>query len=224
MKWTLLYFDDQLDNIEAMTELLSDKFHVIATQDVNSYSKLMDEHRPHAFLLDVHMPNMDGYTLYTKIQEHPHYNGCPIIFISGDQSIESRLKSHDMGAIDYISRELRVEELVVRLINKIKLHQLTALKLEVGNLSVDLETFKVVVDDEIVDLTLLEMRILGVLFRNYPESVTRAELIKKIWGDVVVKQGTVDTHITTLRPKLKNWDHTIKVREDNILIQLKKPQ
>ena len=224
MKWTLLYFDDQLDNIEAMTELLSDRFHVIATQDVNNYSKLMDEHRPHAFLLDVHMPQMDGYTLYTKIQEHSQYNGCPIIFISGDQSLESRLKSQDMGAIDYISRELRVEELVVRLINKIKLHQLTALKLEVGNLNVDLETFKVVVDDEIIDLTLLEMRILGVLFRNYPESVTRAELIKKIWGDEVVKQGTVDTHITTLRPKLKSWDHTIKVREDNILIQLRKPQ
>lgn len=220
-KWTLLYFDDQLENIECMKEILSDKFDVIGTSDLNSYSKLMEEHRPQAFLLDVHMPQMDGYTLYSKIQEHPLYNGCPIIFISGDQSMESRLKSQDMGAIDYIPRELRVEELIVRLINKIKLHQQTALRLEVGNLMIDLETFKVSLDDENIDLTLLEMRILGVLFRSFPTKVSRTELIEKIWGNAPVKQGTVDTHITTMRPKLKNWDHTIKVREDNILIQLR---
>jgi DNA-binding response OmpR family regulator len=77
------------------------------------------------------------------------------------------------------------------------------------------------VDGESIDLTLLEMRLLGILLRSFPQAITRAEVIRKIWGDEIVKPGTINTHIANLRPKIEKWNHKIKIREDNILIQPK---
>ena len=221
MKWTLIYFDDQPHNIQCMTDFLSDKFEVVGSTDPTTYAAILNKHQPHAFLLDVHMPVMDGYDLYQKIVEHPGYNGCPIIFISGDLSDENRMKSHDKGAIDFLPRSLKPEEIATRVVSKVKLHMQTSLKLTVGNLTMDLESLKVYINGHIIDLTLLEMRILGTLLRSYPTNITRGELLQKIWGEENIKPGTINTHITNLKPKIKDWEYSIKSKSEKILIQLK---
>ena len=221
MKWTVLYFDDQVVNIEVYRELLEDNFEVIGTHDAREYDKLLNEHQPHAIMLDVHMPIMDGHLLYEKIVSHPRYNDCPIFFISGDISDENKVRSYQSGAVDFISREVRSEELIIRLKNKIKLYQQMTTKLGLGNLNLDAESLELAIGDEVQSVTMLEMRILGVLLRSWPEVLSRAGLIKKIWGEESVKPGTINTHITNLRPKIEKWDHTIKIRDDQVIIQKK---
>lgn len=221
MKWTIVYFDDQVSNIEAMSELLSGKFDVIGCNIPTHYPQFVEKYRPHAYLLDVHMPQMDGYGLYDKLITHPLYNGCPIIFISGDLSDENRIRSHISGAIDFLPRNLKSEELMTRLMSKVRLHQQTALKLVLGNLMMDIEALKVYVDQKMIDLTLLEMRILGTILRSYPEALTRSALIKKIWGEENIKPGTINTHITNLKPKINAWNHTIRFKEERVLLEPK---
>lgn len=80
---------------------------------------------------------------------------------------------------------------------------------------------KATVNGQLADLTLLELRILSNILRSYPESLTRSELIFKVWGNDTVKPGTINTHLTNLKPKIEKWDHVIKVREENILVQKK---
>lgn len=221
MKWTLLYFDDQIQNIEAFKEFLSEKFNVIGCNDATQFGSLLEENNPHIILLDVHMPILDGHALYKSISEHPLYNGCPIIFISGDQSDENKLRSFEKGGIDFLPRDLKIEEIAIRLVNKAKLFSQISTSLELGNLTVDVKSMKSTIAGKNVDLTLLELRMLSNILRSYPQTLTRAELIQKVWGTNSVKVGTINTHLTNLKPKIECWNHQIKVREENIIVQKK---
>lgn len=221
MKWTLVYFDDQIQNIEAFKDLLEENFHVVGCNDATKFSQVLHENHPHAFLLDVHMPFMDGHQLYENIINHPLYNGCPVFFISGDQSEENKLRSYKSGGLDFLDRTLGFDELIIRLSNKIKFYLQMSTKLELGNLSINVEALKITINGEQADITLLEMRILSNLLRAYPMALTRNDLILKIWGNEVIKPGTINTHITNLRPKIEPWDHILKIRDENLLIQKK---
>jgi DNA-binding response OmpR family regulator len=221
MKWTLIYFDDQQANIECFSELLAEDFNVIGCLDASKYSDLLTHHYPHAILLDVHMPVLDGHTLYKKISEHPLYNDCPVIFISGDQSDENKIKSYEGGGIDFLSRNIKTEEISARLTSKIKFFLARSTNLELGNLEVDVSTMKATIEGKTLDLTLLELRILSHILRTFPQNLTRQGLIKKVWGNEIVKPGTINTHLTNLKPKIESWDHQIKVREENLLVMKK---
>lgn len=221
MKWTLVYFDDQLPNIECFKELLSDDFNVIGCNDVTAFPQILQNYYPHIILLDVHMPVLDGHALYKKISEHPLYNNCPVVFISGDQSDENKIKSYEGGGIDFLPRDLSVEEIIVRLTNKVRFFTDRSTNLELGNLEVDLKNMKAVIDGQNLELTLLELRMLSSILREYPRTLSREDLIRKIWGNDSVKPGTVNTHLTNLKPKIETWDHQIKVRDENILLQKK---
>lgn len=218
MKWTILYFDDQMANIECYQELLSEKFEVIGCLEARKYSQLLNDHYPHAILLDVHMPELDGHMLYKEITNHPFYNGCPIIFISGDQSDENKIKSYTEGGVDFLPRDIKTDEIAIRIMNKIKFFLQTSTNLEVGNLILDMKAMKATINEKFVDLTLLELRMLSHLLRVFPENISRKDLIQRVWGNESVKPGTINTHLTNLKPKIEEWDYFIKVREENILI------
>jgi DNA-binding response OmpR family regulator len=221
MKWTLVYFDDQIENIEAFTELLGDTFEVIGCTDSTFFSDILERYNPHSILLDVHMPVIDGHDLYEKITKHLLYNDCPVIFISGDQSDKNKLKSYTGGAIDFLPRDISPDEIIARLTNKVKFYLQISTNLNLGNLSVDVKTMSAKVAGKNLDLTLLELRMLSSILRAYPTSLTRIELIEKVWGNSSVKAGTINTHLTNLKPKIKNWDHQLKVRDESIVLQSK---
>ena len=218
MKLTLIYIDDQAENIECFSELLAEKFRVVGTTDVNDCENLLINNFPHAILLDVHMPQKNGYVLYQEIIKNPLYNNCPIFFISGDPSDEIKIRSFQEGAVDFLPRDINCEEMVVRLINKINVYLQVSTKLKLGNLSLDFESLKAQIDEKNVELTLLEFRLLGNILRAFPSKISRQELILKVWGNGSIKPGTVNTHLTNLKPKITEWNYQIKVREDLVLL------
>ena len=219
MIYNIVYFDDDVLNIEAYKLMLQSKFNIMGFSDGNQHPQIMEEHYPHAFLIDIHMPMIDGFNLYKKIIAHPRYNGCPIFFISGDQSDINKIRSYEEGALDFLPRTISEEELVLRLTNKIQLFFKMSTNISLGNLRIDAQTFKVFVNEKLVDLTLIEMRMLSVLLRNFPEAISKKNVLKQIWGDEAVKSGTINTHLTNLRSKVDGWTHAIKVKEELISIQ-----
>lgn len=221
-RWKLVYFDDDKNQIEVLKEVLSDRFRLEGTHDPDRFEEFIQTN-PDLILIDVHMPVVSGYELYCKIQNSPYYNGCPLMFISGDTSPENTLKSHQLGANDFLSRDLELSELGARIANKIKLYRKSALKISIDNLCLDLEMFCAYVDDQMISLTLNEIKILGVILRNFPKVYTRDAIISKIWGEELVKPGTVNAHLSVLNSKLKNWTYELKFKRDEVLV-LKKEQ
>ncbi len=224
MKWTIVYFDDQRDNIESLALFLQERFHVVGCLEALNYAEILNCYNPQLLLLDVHMPILDGHALYQKISEHPSYNGCPVVFISGDESDENKFKSYSEGGVDFLTREIRPEEVELRLTNKIRFFIERLTNLEHGNLQLDLKTMYATIDGKNVDLTLLEFRILGHILRSLPHRLTREDLIKKIWGSITVKPGTINTHLTNLKPKLEHWNYQVKVRDEHIILINKRDQ
>lgn len=140
------------------------------------------------------------------------------MFISDDSNPESQIKSYLLGVDDFLLRDLELSELSARLVNKIKLHRRTALKITIGNLSLDLEKFCVFLDGEMVALSLNELRILGVILRSYPKVCTRNNVISKIWGSEPIKPSTINAHMSILNSKLKSWNYELKCKRDQLLV------
>lgn len=216
-RWRIVYFDDQIDLIDCMKDVLADRFNLEGTTDLSQFETHLVTN-PDLILIDVHMPVMSGYELYYKIQKSSFYNDCPIMFISGDVSPENELKSHMLGADDFLPRSLELSELSARLVNKIKLHRRNSLKITVENLSLDLELFCIFLNEQRISLTLNELKILGVILRLFPKTFTKEHLIEKIWGDEPIKPGNVNAHLSVLNSKLKDWPYEIKCKKDQILV------
>ncbi len=218
MKWNLVVFDDEPNSIENFEQTLAGDFHVFGCQDPSKFSAVLERVYPHALLVDVHLPAINGHTLLQHILAHPKYNGCPVFFISADPSDEVKLKSYQEGAMDFFHRTIGREELVLRITNKIRYFVDRSTTLELGNLDIDATTLRASISGSPIDLTLLELRLLSHIVRAFPRSLGREELIEKIWGRDPVKPGTINTHLTNLKPKLEAWDYLIRVRADNILL------
>jgi DNA-binding response OmpR family regulator len=217
MKYNLVYFDDQIQNLECYQALLKDKFNVVGCNDTKNYAEVLKANRPHALMVDLHMPEVDGIELFKLIQDSDHYNGCPIFFISGDISTESRLKTYQTGGIDFFERNLKHEEITARLENKIRLFLQGANVLELGNLKLDTNSYIAQINYKNVDLTLLEMRLLGLILRSPSFVISKKELIERIW-DSETKEGKVYVHLSNLGQKLWSWNHQIKVKGDVVSI------
>jgi DNA-binding response OmpR family regulator len=163
------------------------------------------------------MPGIDGIDLLKKIETSDHYNGCPIFFISGDVSLESRIKTYETGGIDFFDRSLTEHEIVTRLINKIKLFQAGASVLEVGNLRIDTTSHVVQIAGRVIDLTMVEMRLLGLILRTFPSEISKREIMAKIWENDP-KDGKLSVHLSNLGNKLWGWNHQIRVKGDAISV------
>jgi DNA-binding response OmpR family regulator len=211
MKFNITYFDDHLDNIECYQELFEDDFLITGHTNSADYEEALKLTRPHGILLDLHMPTLDGLELYGKIIVSDHYNGCPIFFISGDASNDSRLKMIQTGGVDVFSRTINCSELKVRLSNKIKLFLQGHTVIDVDNLTLDTSLFTLSVNQVPVDLTLIEMRILSIVIRQIPKSIPKEQLMVQIWGDSKA-QGKLNVHLSNLKIKLQGWSHEIKIR------------
>lgn len=217
MKFQIVYFDDQIQNIEAYQAVYRDTFNIAGYTDPAEYSQVLAIHKPHGILLDLHMPKLDGLALYSRITNCPSYNGCPIFFISGDVSDESRLKSIQSGAIDFFTRTISKEELAVRMVNKIKMYLQGSALIDIGNLQLNSESFNILVNGKPSDLTLIETRILISLIKALPDAVDKDELILKIWGESSTK-GKINVHLSNMKIKLRDWNHEIRVKGNALSI------
>ncbi|HLT22975.1 MAG TPA: response regulator [Bacteriovoracaceae bacterium] len=216
-RWRIVYFDDNECQIDVLKDTLCDRFNLTGTSDISKYEELLEQN-PDLILIDVHMPGIDGFELFELVKKSHHYNDCPIVFISGDISPENQLKSHKLGADDFLTRDLELSELSARLVNKIKLHRRSALKITIDNLSLDLEMFCVYVNEDTISLTLNELKVLGVILRKFPKVCNRATILNQVWGAGPVKPAIVNSHMSVLNSKLRDWTYELKFKKDQVFV------
>ena len=109
--------DDARDNLRSYNELLSPTFNLELIQNPLDLLGFLGKTETDLIILDLHMPNMNGFELYEKFKNsHPD---LPVIFLSGDPSEESIIKGLNLGADDFIVKPVSLRELVARIKNKI---------------------------------------------------------------------------------------------------------
>jgi len=195
----LLVEDDELigESIKNYLELNDNK--------VDYYSnplKVLEEVYPDhydIFLIDINMPDMNGYELYEELKKYA--NDVPIIFITAYSDIEHIEKAFELGAADYIKKpfdlkelELRIKRLVFKNTNEIKITE---------NYTFDLGKLKLLYKGEEVELTQNEKFFLETLVKNIGKVVEIDKLKDYVWDGKEICDNTIRTQVKKLRSKLK---------------------
>jgi len=110
----ILIVDDSINNIELLSEILDDDYEVLFAISGGKALKMATELLPDLILLDVVMPEMDGYQIINLLKNNRNTAHIPVIFISAKSSTEDMLKGFKLGAVDYISKPFAAEEVSVR--------------------------------------------------------------------------------------------------------------
>ena len=168
-------------------------------------------------LLDVMLPKVDGIEVCQRIREK---SNVPIIMLTAKGEVEDRIIGLELGADDYLVKPFSPRELVARaraLLRRVHADSEPQREvLEFGELTIDVSGHKVLVNNEEIDLTASEFKLLTTLSR-YPGRVySRMELVEKVLGyDFEGYERTIDSHVKNLRAKIGDnprnpkWLHTV---------------
>ncbi|MFD2214621.1 response regulator transcription factor [Metabacillus endolithicus] len=216
MSRTILIVDDQPE----ITELLSlylkkEGFHIIEAHDGMDAFQLIAKEQIDLMLVDIMMPIIDGYQLIKKVRETIQ---IPIIIISAKQEDQDKIEGLSLGADDFIQKPFnplevvaRVQALLRRSYNysleaKTQLEDHELRKKVVGNLTLDENSFSIIKQEMVIQLTKIEYRILEMLM-DYPGRVfTKQQIFERAWNDYYIggeEDNTINVHISKLREKIE---------------------
>ena len=175
------------------------------TNNIKSTKDYLEYNKPSLIILDVTLPDGNGFDLYKN--ELSKMN-IPVIFLTACDTEENIVSALNMGASDYITKPFRTLELIAR-INKI-LHKKT---IKIKDITIDMNKMIVTKNNEIINLTTLEYKILNLLIENINKVVTRERIIDSIWewtrNDV--NDNTITVYMKRIREKL-NSDIIITIK------------
>ena len=155
--------------------------------------------RPDLIILDIMLPDMDGYTILTKIREIDEK--IPVLIVSAKSDEISAVKGLNKGADDYISKPFSVLELIARIKTNIRRANLY-IKSQKGFV-IDNNVYKIFFEGRDLGLTLKEFKLLKILIAHAGVTVEREELFREVWGENFMGETrTLDIHISQLRDKI----------------------
>lgn len=172
----------------------------------SEFWEAISEKVPSLVLLDIMLPEEDGFSILKKLRAAPATKRLPIIMLTAKGSEYDIVRGLDIGADDYIPKPFRMMELLSRIRALLRRSGANDGRMEeyrVGNLYVNPTRHEVQVDGKDVVLTLKEFELLNLLISRQGIVFTRAQLLDEIWGyGFDGESRTVDVHVRTLRQKL----------------------
>ncbi len=160
---------------------------------------------PDLVILDIMLPGMNGLDVYRAMKASPMTEHIPVLFLTARAQLEDRLTGLQLGADDYITKPFSIKELVLRVRNILARANAGAAQLTVrcGGLMLDKNTLRASLQDEALDLTTAEFKLLAYLMERQGKVQDRYELQKVLFGYADTTQSrALDTHIKRLRQKL----------------------
>ena len=199
---TILIVEDNEAIIKGLKYLLEqEQFQVIACKSIEETMNIIGKQDIDLVVLDITLPDGSGYELCEYIKK---YTNTPIIFLTAREEEQDVVKGLDMGAEDYIIKPFRNRELVSRINNVLRRFNTESNKITYKNIQINLEEKTACVNGIDIGLTALEYKILVLLFMNIGKTVTREQILEKIW-DVAgnfVNDNTLTVYIKRIRNKL----------------------
>jgi DNA-binding response OmpR family regulator len=167
-------------------------------------------------VLDLMLPGMDGIDLCRKLRDEAQRD-TPILMLTARDTLGDKIAGLDAGADDYLVKPFEIRELEARIRALIRRRrgQITPEALQVGDLSLDTGTLTVKRAGETLSLTPICLKILTVLMRASPRVVSRRDIEREVWGDVLPDSDTLRSHLYNLRktidkPFSKPLLHTVQ--------------
>lgn len=211
MKGKILVIEDEAPIREMLGYTLMKEGYVFReAADVEQARPLLASEKPDLVLLDWMLPGMNGADYARRIRNNPDTRDIPIIMLTARGEEADKIRGLDTGADDYVTKPFSTRELLARIraVMRRTKNMNDGGIISVKGLSLDPETFRVTADEQTVDISPTEFRLLH-FFITHPERVyTRDQLLDQVWGqNVYVEERTVDVHIRRLRKTLEPYDY-----------------
>jgi DNA-binding response OmpR family regulator len=168
-----------------------------------------------AVILDVMLPGINGFEICEKIRKEAK-SDVPIIMLTARDQIADKLQGFNNGADDYLAKPFNPDELIARLQSMVRRHrgEFDSKALKVGDLVFDLGTMEVTRGNQKLKVSPTGLQILKVLMKKSPEIVTKDQLAKQLWGDLIPDSDVLRSHLYILRktidkPFSKQLLHTL---------------
>ena len=124
-KFTVLVVDDEPNNLEVLGELLNTEYRVLVANNAETGLTLALSQRPDLILLDILMPNLNGFDACSLLKSSPKTQHIPIIFLTALDDIKDKVRGLELGAVDYVTKPFQLQELLSRINVSLKISQLT---------------------------------------------------------------------------------------------------
>lgn len=209
-KTTILVADDDPQLLRLITRNLQlEGYEVLAASDGQQALDMTEAHAPDLMLLDVMMPQMDGFTVAERVRE---FSAVPIIIVTARGQDQDKIRGLDAGADDYLTKPFSVDELLARVRAVLRRSRLSApesgqaarAKMTIGGLTVDFGQHVVTMQGKEVPLTPIEYRLLSYLIQNAGRVVTHDLLLEHVWGQEYAGEShLLQVNMNRLRRKIE---------------------
>ena len=203
-----------VDDDKAINELIKVNLELQGYEVVQAFNgtegfALAKQEMPSLIVLDVMMPEVDGYTVAQRIRQCPEIAETPIIMLTALNELNDKVTGFNIGVDDYLTKPFEVEELLVRVRALLKrtrqIPKSTAVRelLTYKEVTLIPESYTVQIEDRTAKLTPIEFDIFNLLFQNHGNMVSAQRLLKEVWGyEPDDNVETIRVHIRHLRSKI----------------------
>lgn len=206
----ILVIDDDI----AINELIKINLELQGYKVLQAYNgtegfALARQEAPALIVLDVMMPEVDGYTVAQRIRQCEDISDTPIIMLTALSELSNKVNGFNIGVDDYLTKPFETEELVVRVRALLKrtsqIPKTSAVRelLTYKEITLLPESYSVQIYDKVQKLTPIEFDIFNLLFQNHGNMVSAQKLLKEVWGyEPDDNVETIRVHIRHLRSKI----------------------
>lgn len=203
---TLLVVEDETNIRDLLaTSLKFAGFEVHAAADGATALKLAEEHDPDLAVMDVMLPDMDGFTVTRRLRERGRE--LPIVFLTARDSLDDKLKGLTVGGDDYVTKPFSLEEVVARIRAVLRRTQdaepAEETTLVVADLELDDDSHEVRRAGKVIEVSPTEFKLLRYLMLNPGRVLSKAQILDHVWDyDFRGEMGIVESYISYLRRKI----------------------
>jgi DNA-binding response OmpR family regulator len=206
---TILLIDDEQNIVDlARMYLEKERFRVKSAADGATALKMIDRSPPALVVLDLMLPEVDGWEVCKRVRASQIYGDLPILMLTARDDDIDKIVGLELGADDYLTKPFNPRELVARvkaILRRAPPKTASDSPLRVGELALHPARREVIVDDQAVPLRAKEFDLLLTLIQHKGIVLSREQLLDLVWGfDFPGQTRTVDVHIAHLRDKLKD--------------------
>ena len=201
--------DDESDLTDLLRyQLKREGFKVEARNDPFAALSSARDFGPDLIVLDVMMPDLDGYQLLRMFQSDNLLSEVPVVMLTARAGVEDRIKGLESGADDYLGKPFDAKELVLRIraiLKRVKEQPKVSSNgpIVLGNVTMDEEDHIVSIDGTEIAFTVTEFKLLQYFLKRRDRVQTRENLLFSVWKfDTEIETRTVDVHIRRLRKKM----------------------
>ncbi|HLF78041.1 MAG TPA: PAS domain S-box protein [Dehalococcoidia bacterium] len=204
----ILAIDDDWQVLRLLRRTLQESgFDASVTSDPEQVTELIDSKEPSLIILDLTLPRISGFDVLKRIRE---FSSIPVIFLTASEREEDLVRALKLGADDYISKPFSPSELIARIEACIRAHSHTSptenrLPFHLEDLTVDFPERRVLVGEEVIQLSASEYRLLYELVTNPGRVLTHDQLLLRVWGEAYAGElELLRSLVRRLRRKLRD--------------------